>query len=118
MIFGKDAAVAGQPEPVTGLSGFLCCDGHLGFEISPALRGLGFFDIRADACPRAPKLGGKVVFLTLAHDPCCRGDIERESIAHFQNRVCFFQSEFKIVHSKFGSWVPTGTAAFRLGMVD
>lgn len=36
MFFGKDAAVAGQPEPITGLSGFLCCDGHLGLEISAA----------------------------------------------------------------------------------
>ena len=102
----ENPSVAGQAEPVDGFAGLFRRDSHLGLEIRPALRGLGFFDIRADACPRAPKLGGKVVFLTLAHGLCCRRDIEGETIAHFQNRVRFFHSKFSIENSKlvFGSY--------------
>ena len=94
--WGKNPCVPSQAELVDGFAGLFRRDSHLELEIRPALRGLGFFDIRADACPRTPELGGKVVFLKLAHGLCCRRDIEGETIPHFQNRVRFFHSKFCI----------------------
>ena len=96
----KNVGVPSQTEPVDGFAGLFRGDAHLGFEIRPALRGLGFFNIRADARACAPELGSQVVFFACAHDLGRGRNIQREAVTHFQNRIRFFHSKFKI-----RSWV-------------